>query len=118
MKIGTVKEGWGNEMRIIWDDGEFERLEADLSQNQEDLRKIKPENALKSIRLLALYKMGEKAYSILKPGEEFSFKGSTIFTTKEECLFLSIFGGTFIEERGRILWELLDAVSQGLASQQ
>lgn len=105
-------------LAIFWDPGEYEDLVADFRKNYEDLSKMKPENAIKMLRLHAIYMMGEKVYRTLGVKIECPHQGSILDRDfdrpdglpNEADLQYSLIAGTDEWQRGEALWKLLEAI--------
>ena len=89
------------EHRIIWEEGEFENLRKDVLIDGSGVTRLKPKNALNLLKL-ATAKMMQKGNM---NDEDIEFR------EEEELLYTLIFGGTFLNERGQILWNLLGIIS-------
>lgn len=121
MKVKKGKESGIDVLQISWDDGELEDLVADVRKNYENLENLKPENAIKLLRLRALDQMGDSVYRMLGSRIKCHFPGSSILSQDDDIpdnimseteLHLAIFGGTQPRDRGLILWQLLNAMSK------
>lgn len=86
--------------RIIWEEGEFESLREDVMVDVNDVTRLKPENALNLLKLAVANMMQKR-----------STDEDIVFREEEKLLYTSVFGGTFLNERGQILWNLLDIIS-------
>jgi hypothetical protein len=121
MKIKKGREAGIDVLQISWNSGELENLTADIRNNRGNLENLKPENAIKILRLHALYQMGDSVYRMLGSRVKCRFPGSSILSQdndipdnvmSETDLHLAIFGGTQPRDRGLILWQLLNAINK------
>jgi len=120
MKIGEKEDGSFRVkvLAIVWDHGEYEDLVADFHKNCDDLSKMKPENAIKMLRLHAIYMMDEKIYRALEPKIKCPHHGSILDQDfdrpdglpNEKDLQYSLIAGTDEWQRGLALWKLLEAI--------
>jgi hypothetical protein len=121
MDVKKRKEFGVDVLRIRWNDGELEDLTADIRKNYENLENLKPENAIKILRLRALDQMGDSVYRMLGSRVKCHLPGTSILSQDDDIpdnimseteLHLAIFGGTQPRDRGLILWQLLNAISK------
>lgn len=121
MKVKKGKESGIDILQISWSDGELEDLTEDIRKNYENLENLKPENAIRILRLRALDQMGDSVYRMLGSRVKCHFPGSSILSQEydkpdnimnEAELHHAIFGGTQSRDRGLILWQLLNAISK------